>query len=154
LRDLESEGVAVTARSRHSGRRAAVRVDEDAPVDLMFVAAAGLRRDFLNKPHDSATQLWVFETHERLHQRQAIRRGEEISHVDGRGGFSRPLSRLTDAERGGRTLEEEWNRHLKDLGDVLQAAGADAVGSLLILLDLLECQPEGRPRDRIGSYRA
>jgi hypothetical protein len=40
------------------------------------------------------------------------------------------------------------------LGDVLQTAGADVVGSLLVLLDLLECQPEGvRPR-RFGSYRA
>jgi hypothetical protein len=33
--------------------------------------------------------------------------------------------------------------HLKDLGEVLQTAGADAVGTLFVFLDLLECQPEG-----------
>ena len=62
---------------------------------------------------------------------------------DGRGSFSRPLSRLRDAGRGGRALEEKWNRHLKDLGEVLQAAGADPIGPLLVFLDLLESQPEG-----------
>jgi hypothetical protein len=85
--------------------------------------------------------LRVFDTHERLHQSPAIRRGEKICHVG--GSISRPLSRFTDAECGGRTLEEEWNRHLKNLGKVLQAAGADPVGPLLVFLDLLECQPEG-----------
>jgi hypothetical protein len=35
------------------------------------------------------------------------------------------------------------NRHIKNLGDVPKANGADAVGSLLVFLDLLECQPEG-----------
>jgi hypothetical protein len=48
-----------------------------------------------------------------------------------------------DAGRGWRALEEKRNRHLKDLGKVLQAAGADAVGSLLVFLNLLECNPEG-----------
>jgi hypothetical protein len=32
---------------------------------------------------------------------------------------------------------------LKDLGDVLQVAGADAIGPLLVFLNLSECQPEG-----------
>jgi len=68
LRALESEGVAVTARSRHSGPRAAVRVDENAPVDLIFVAADGRWHNLFNKPDDGATQFCVFDTHERFHQ--------------------------------------------------------------------------------------
>jgi hypothetical protein len=102
-----------------------------------------LWRDLLNKPDDAAAQFWVPDTHERLHQRQAIRRGEEICHVGGRGSISRPLGRLPHTRRGGRALEEERDRHLQDLGNVLQSAGADAVGPLFVFLDLLECQPEG-----------
>jgi hypothetical protein len=34
-------------------------------------------------------------------------------------------------------------RDLKDLGKVLQAGGADAVGPFLVFLDLLERQPKG-----------
>jgi hypothetical protein len=49
------------------------------------------------------------------------------------------------AEQGRRTFEEKRDRHLKDLGDVLQAAGADAIGPFLVFLDLLERQPEGVP---------
>src|SRR5438477_13202370 len=41
-----------------------------------------------------------------------------------------------------RTLEEECNGDLQDLRDVLESARADAVGALLVLLDLLECQAE------------
>jgi hypothetical protein len=47
------------------------------------------------------------------------------------------------AQRDGRPLEEERNLHLKDLGNMLQAAGADAIGALLVFLNLLECQAEG-----------
>jgi hypothetical protein len=52
-------------------------------------------------------------------------------------------SRRPSAWSGRCAFEEKWDRHIKDLGDVLKAAGADAVGSLLVFLDLLECQPEG-----------
>src|SRR2546425_12089188 len=37
-----------------------------------------------------------------------------------------------------RSLEEERHRHLQDVRDVLQAARADAVSALLVLLHLLE----------------
>jgi len=40
----------------------------------------------------------------------------------------------------GAPSKEERDRHLKDLGDLLQAAGADAVGPFLVFLNLLECQ--------------
>src|SRR5687768_13674264 len=39
-------------------------------------------------------------------------------------------------------FEEKRNRHLKDVRDLLQAAGADAVGALLVFLHLLEGQAE------------
>src|SRR5438046_7740239 len=41
-----------------------------------------------------------------------------------------------------RTLEEECNGNLQDVRDVLQSTRADAVGALLVLLHLLECQAE------------
>jgi hypothetical protein len=40
-------------------------------------------------------------------------------------------------------LEEERNLHLKDLGNMPQAAGTDAIGTLLVFLNLLECQAKG-----------
>src|ERR1700680_2004417 len=74
-----------------------------------------LGRDLFNKPDDTATQFCIFDAHERLHQRQAIRRGEEVAHVGGRGSISRPLRRLRDAGCCRRALEEKRNQHLKDL---------------------------------------
>jgi hypothetical protein len=99
------------------------------------------RRDLLNKQNDGGTQFCIFDAHERLHQIQAVGCREEIVHVRGRGCVGRPLRRLREAGRCRRALEEKRNRHLKDLGEVLQAARADAIGPLLILLDLLECHP-------------
>jgi hypothetical protein len=49
------------------------------------------------------------------------------------------------ADQGRRTFEEKRDRHLQNLGYLLQAAGAHAVPSFLVFLDLLECQPEGVP---------
>jgi hypothetical protein len=114
------------------------------------VGSRVLRCDLLDKPNNRATQFRVFDEHEGLHQRQAIRRGEKIGHVG--GGDSRLASRVPKARRGRPTLEEERNRHLKDLGDMLQAAGADAVGALLVFLNLLERKTEEQYRS--DSYRA
>jgi uncharacterized protein YjiS (DUF1127 family) len=102
-----------------------------------------LRHDLLDKPDHGATQFCIFDTHERLHQIQAVGCREEVGHVGGRGSFSRHPSRWPNARRGRRALEEKRNRHLKDLGYVLQSAGADAVETLLVFLNLLEYQPEG-----------
>ena len=62
--------------------------------------------------------------------RVAMRTVEQISRRAGEGVASR------------RTLEEEWDRHLQDMANLLQAARADPVGSLLVFLDLLEGDPE------------
>ena len=100
-------------------------------------------RDLLNKPNNSAAQFRVWDVHERLYQSQAVRRGEEIIHV--RIGV-RNLHRRSRLAR--RSVEEKWNRHLKDLRDLLQPAGANAVGSLLIFLNLLKRQ--SKPARKIG----
>jgi hypothetical protein len=42
-----------------------------------------------------------------------------------------------------RALEEKRNRHLQNLGDLLQPAGADAVGSLFVFLNPLKRKVEG-----------
>ena len=41
-----------------------------------------------------------------------------------------------------RSLEEKRHRHTKDVRHQMKAAGADAVGALLVLLDLLERQSQ------------
>ena len=41
---------------------------------------------------DGATQFCIFDTSERLHQSQAIRRGEKICHVGERGSSAVPLA--------------------------------------------------------------
>jgi hypothetical protein len=42
----------------------------------------------------------------------------------------------------GQALEEEGYRHAKDLAQLLQAARADTVRTLLVFLNLLKCQPK------------
>jgi hypothetical protein len=106
-----------------------------------LVVSCVLRRDLLDKPNNRATQFRVFDEHESLHRRQAVRRGEKIGHVG--GGDSGLPSREPEARRGRPSLEEERNRHLKDLGNMPQAAGADAIGALLVFPDLLKCQAKG-----------
>ena len=48
--------------------------------------------------------------------------------------------------RIGRTFEEKRYRDLKNMRNLLQAAGADAIGALLVLLNLLKCQTERVPK--------
>jgi hypothetical protein len=58
-------------------------------------------------------------------------------------GASSDSSAAGQPSGAGAPSKKKRDRHLKDLGDVLQAAGADAIGPLLVFLDLLERQPEG-----------
>jgi hypothetical protein len=119
-----------------------MRRERRVPSDRSDDSLKAPRRNLLNKPNDGAARFWVCDEHKGLHQRKAVRRGKEIGHVGGGESFSRLPSRWPNARHGRRALEEKRNRHLEDLGDVLQAAGADAVSSLFVFLDLLECQPE------------
>jgi hypothetical protein len=104
-----------------------------------------LRGDLLDKPNNRAAQFRVFDEHEGLHQRQAIRRGEKIGHV-GSGDSGLP-SGGPEARRVRPTLEEERNRHPKDLGNMLQSAGADAIGALLVLLKVRSCPDDWKQGD-------
>src|SRR6476661_4588774 len=45
---------------------------------------------------------------------------------------------------GGHLVEEIRHRHVEHLGELEQAARADAVGAALVLLDLLKGQADGR----------
>ena len=48
-----------------------------------------------------------------------------------------------------RALEEEWDRHLQDMANLLQPARADPVGSLLVFLDLLKGNSESIAEPRL-----
>src|SRR5258707_13390588 len=84
--------------------------------------------------NDLATQLRIPDARECLRQSHSIGGGEKFVDVS-RNAWS-PLSSSWGA------FEKERNRHLKDLGNVLQSAGTDAVHSFLIFLHLLERQAE------------
>src|ERR1700754_5169092 len=104
----------------------------------LFVAAA----DQFDHVDDGAAQLDVGDEREGADQRKSVGGREEIGDVSRRGRFVKTI-RVGSA---GRALEQERYRDLKDFGDLVDAAGADAVGAFLIFLDLLECQPPPLPQ--------
>ena len=96
--------------------------------------------DLLDQVDHTAPQLQVFDIREGLGQCEPIGAGQEFGDVVGNRGLRRAVLALL---RGpGDTLKKERNRNLQDLGDVLQPAGANPVGSLFVFLDLLESQPQ------------
>ena len=96
--------------------------------------------DLLDQVDHTAPQLRVFDIREGLGQCEPIGAGQEFGDVVGNRGLRRAVLALL---RGpGDTLKKERNRNLQDLGDVLQPAGANPVGSLFVFLDLLESQPQ------------
>src|SRR5215470_10047948 len=97
--------------------------------------------DLLDKIDDTATQLGVLNTHECFGQGKSIRGGKKVRYVGGRGGLTGSIGPAARYRRG--ALEEECHRYLENVRNLLQAAGTDAVGSLLVFLNLLKCQPEG-----------
>src|SRR3974390_3465277 len=109
-----------------------------APRDARSALASG--GDLLHEIDDAAPKLWFVDARESLRERKPFRRGEEIRNISGRG---RVLRRTARPRQVGRPLEEELDRNLQDLRNLLQAAGTDAVGALLIFLDLLERKAEG-----------
>ena len=76
-------------------------------------------RAILNEMNNQTTQLRVLDAHECLCQSQSVRGGEKF--VDVRRDAWSSLSSSWGA------FEKERNRHLKDLGNVLQPAGADPI---------------------------
>src|SRR3984893_6267720 len=108
------------------------------PTSLPSLLVVG---DLLDQVDDAPSQLGIIDTRKRLGEGEAVRGGEKIGHIGGRGRLTDVVvarSRL-DVRRA---LEEERDRHLKDVRNVLQPAGTDTVGAFLVFLDLLKRQTE------------
>ena len=81
--------------------------------------------DFLDQVHDPAPQLNIADAHERFCERQPVARCHEIRQ------WVRRRQPAGEGVARRRALEEEWDRHLQDMANLLQPARADPVGSLL-----------------------
>src|SRR5712671_3480608 len=96
--------------------------------------------DLLDQIDDSAAQLGVLDAHEGLGQRQAVGGRQEVGDIGRRGRLGKSVVRLARGVR--RAVEEERHRYLQDVCDLLKAARADPVRTLLVFLYLLEGEAE------------
>jgi hypothetical protein len=86
------------------------------------------------------TKSGISDSTERLHKSDAVGRREKINDVP---RYCRPgFNELREMKLARRSFKEKRHRHVKDVRELLKTAGANAVGALLVLLDLLEgkCQ--------------
>jgi hypothetical protein len=94
--------------------------------------------DLLDQSNDRAPNLRMFDSSERPHQCDPIRRREKINDVT---RHRRPaFGEFREMNLARRSLKEKRHRYMKDVRQLVKAAGANAVSALLILLDLLERQ--------------
>src|SRR6202050_5337601 len=98
-----------------------------------------LGSDLLDKIDDAAPKLGVADARKGAGQRQAFGRREEIGHIGWRSALGAAVG-FRDAARA--AFEQKRYRHLEYFGDLLNAACADAIGPLLVLLHLLESEAE------------
>src|SRR5262249_42201307 len=84
-----------------------------------------LAGDLLDQVDDAPPQLRVVDAHESLGQREPVRRCEKVRHVGRRWCV---LAGRSSAGEIGCALEEESDRNLQDVGNLLQPAGADPIG--------------------------
>src|SRR5262249_31926447 len=110
-----------------------------AQLRLQLTPVQVVAYDPLHKSDDASPQPWILYPHERLGERKSLGRGEELSHVTGPRRLSNSLGLRWHARRA---FEEERHWDLQDMRDLLQAARANAVLSVLIFLHLLEREPE------------
>jgi hypothetical protein len=92
-----------------------------------------LRDNLLDERNNRTPHFRVADTHVRGDQCKTVSSGNNT--VQG-GGFPIDLGHL------GQAFEEKGHFNVKDFAQVLQTACADAVRTLFILLNLLECQPK------------
>src|SRR5262245_55392611 len=110
-------------------------------LDRLTVLAGNL----LNEIDDAAPKLGFVDPDESLCQQEPFGAGKEIPHVGRRGCVFHSVGRTVQV---GRALVEERYWYLKDMGDLLQPAGPDAVGAFLVFLHLLVGDAE-----RLGPRR-
>src|SRR5208283_1580705 len=88
-------------------------------------SASVVNGDLLDKVDDAAPQFGVGDAHECFGESQAVRSGEKVGNVSGRGRLAHAVGTAPRPD-GGRAFE---NLHLEDLRDLLKATRADAVGA-------------------------
>jgi hypothetical protein len=74
--------------------------------------------NLFNKAHDASSQLGVCESHECLHEREPVTRGEEVGRICWKGSIA---LRVRLARRA---FKEKWDRDLKDMRDVRTTSGS------------------------------
>ena len=74
--------------------------------------------NLFNKAHDASSQLGVCESHECLHEREPVTRGEEVGRICWKGSIA---LRIRLARRA---FKEKWDRDLKDMRDVRTTSGS------------------------------
>src|SRR5436305_4810698 len=98
------------------------------------------RGDMLDQIDNAAAEFCIGDARKGASQRQSFRGREKVRDVCRRRAFAKPI----DARDAARTaLEQKRDRDLEDLGDLLDAAGADPVGAFLVFLNLLEGETQG-----------
>ncbi|CUX09649.1 hypothetical protein AGR7B_Cc10313 [Agrobacterium deltaense RV3] len=104
---------------------------------LLGVTFGGERLDEID---ETAANLRVGDLHEGAVQLQTFSRGQKVDHIVG----ARRLRHAGCAASliAGCIFEKKGNGHIKDRGNILEAAGANAVRAFFILLDLLKGNSE------------
>ena len=95
----------------------------------------------LDQMQDGDALLAARDAMECLHEAQRVRIGEQLA----------PGQVGTGAAGHGAAIEQGVERDIERAGDLAQAARADAVGAVLVLLDLLERHPEMVPERGLGQ---
>jgi hypothetical protein len=102
--------------------------------------------DLLDQRNDGAPNMRVFDSSVCPYQCDPVGRRQKSTHV---ARYRRPTFRaFWEMKLAWHSLEEKRHRHTKNVRHPMKAAGADAVGALLVLLDLLERQSQA-----IGQLR-
>ena len=127
------------------GRGLAFGLGELDDLVLARLLLLGRRRNTLDETDDAATHVRVLNPPECRYQREPVRRREAVGHVCRRRRFAgrlRAFSLRLRVELDRSAVEEERHRHLQDQRYLLYARRTDAIGALLVFLDLLEGQTE------------
>src|ERR1700730_4691728 len=93
------------------------------------LVGAFARCDLFDQIDDGAAHLGVGDAREGTRQRQTFGSSEKIGNIGRRGALAEAVG-IGRAARS--AVEQKRYRDLQDFGNLLQAAGADAVGALFV----------------------